>query len=151
MKALTLWQPWSSLVMSGLKVYEFRTWPAPRALRGHRIINHAGRRKMMRSELQELIYNLAQGNDTTLGSGRTREALAFVKSVDHMLGNFPYGVALGSFVLGEPKRATDIMIDLGRDPATADPNIWGWPITDLEVFPEPIPCKGAQGFWDYRP
>jgi len=28
MKALTIWQPWASLIMAGYKPYEFRGWPA---------------------------------------------------------------------------------------------------------------------------
>jgi hypothetical protein len=35
--ALTIWQPWTSLIMAGCKAYEFRTWRAPRHLWGKRI------------------------------------------------------------------------------------------------------------------
>lgn len=32
MKALTLWQPWASLIAVGVKAIETRSWPAPAAL-----------------------------------------------------------------------------------------------------------------------
>lgn len=32
MNALTVWQPWASLIVDGFKVVENRTWPAPRKL-----------------------------------------------------------------------------------------------------------------------
>src|SRR5215212_7204780 len=34
--ALTIWQPWATLVIADCKPYEFRTWPAPRPLWGKR-------------------------------------------------------------------------------------------------------------------
>lgn len=43
MKAITLKQPWASLVASGLKQVENRTWAVPRSIRGERIAIHAGK------------------------------------------------------------------------------------------------------------
>jgi hypothetical protein len=37
MKALSIWQPWASLIMSGHKKIETRSWPAPYPIRGQRI------------------------------------------------------------------------------------------------------------------
>ncbi len=37
MKALSIWQPWASLIMSGHKKIETRSWPAPYSVRGQRI------------------------------------------------------------------------------------------------------------------
>lgn len=33
MRAITLWQPWASLVAVGAKKYETRSWPAPKSLK----------------------------------------------------------------------------------------------------------------------
>lgn len=38
MKALTIWQPWASLIISGAKPYEFRGWRIPESLIGQRIV-----------------------------------------------------------------------------------------------------------------
>lgn len=41
MRALTLWQPWASLVAGGVKTIETRSWPAPSAAVGQRLAIHA--------------------------------------------------------------------------------------------------------------
>ena len=41
MPALTLWQPWASLIAIGAKSIETRSWPAPAGLVGERIAIHA--------------------------------------------------------------------------------------------------------------
>lgn len=46
MRALTVWQPWASLIAVGAKPYEFRSWPAPAWIVGQRIAIHAGVRKL---------------------------------------------------------------------------------------------------------
>lgn len=42
--ALTIWQPWASLIVADAKPWEFRGWAAPKAYRGKRIAIHAGAR-----------------------------------------------------------------------------------------------------------
>lgn len=44
MKAITIWQPWASLIMSGRKAIETRTHDRFKGLVGQRIAIHAGRR-----------------------------------------------------------------------------------------------------------
>ena len=45
MKALTLYQPWASLIAHGVKTIETRSWAPPRRLIGQRIAIHAGRKR----------------------------------------------------------------------------------------------------------
>ena len=52
MKALTLHQPWASLIVEGFKPREFRVWAAPQALVGQRIVIHAAKRPMRGVELR---------------------------------------------------------------------------------------------------
>jgi hypothetical protein len=44
MHAVTVWQPWATLIAEGLKPLEFRSRPLPSALVGTRIGIHAGAR-----------------------------------------------------------------------------------------------------------
>ena len=60
--ALTVWQPWASLIVAGVKPYEFRGWPAPRAYRGAEIAIHAGARPVRRAEIADLILRLLDQN-----------------------------------------------------------------------------------------
>ena len=41
--AITLHQPWASLIALGIKTVETRSWPAPARLVGQRIAVHAGK------------------------------------------------------------------------------------------------------------
>ena len=41
--AITLHQPWASLIALGVKTVETRSWPAPARLVGQRIAVHAGK------------------------------------------------------------------------------------------------------------
>jgi len=43
MRALTVKQPWASLIASGLKQIENRTYPVPKTVRGARVAIHAGK------------------------------------------------------------------------------------------------------------
>ena len=45
MKAITLHQPWASLIASGAKRIETRSWKPPDSLIGTEIAIHAGKRK----------------------------------------------------------------------------------------------------------
>lgn len=44
MKAISLWQPWASLWVAGIKRCETRSWPFPAALFGQPIAVHAAKR-----------------------------------------------------------------------------------------------------------
>ena len=37
MKVISIWQPFASLIVSGSKVFETRTWPAPKSVIGQTI------------------------------------------------------------------------------------------------------------------
>ena len=43
MRALTLHQPWATLIALGIKTIETRSWPPPRNLMGQTVAIHAGR------------------------------------------------------------------------------------------------------------
>lgn len=58
MKALTIWQPWASLIMIGAKPYEFRRWDYRERepdLEDERIVIHAGTRPVRLAEVDDLI------------------------------------------------------------------------------------------------
>jgi hypothetical protein len=68
MKALTIWQPWASLIMIGAKPYEFRRWDyreREAALEGQRIVIHAGARAIVREEVDDLFERM-EDNESSL-------------------------------------------------------------------------------------
>lgn len=151
MKALTIWQPWASLIMAGAKPYEFRGWPAPRALRGMRIAIHAGARPVRRGEVADLIVRLRSPEAWTTAL-RPEIAIPILERVHSQPAILPLSSVLGSAMLGEPKRAFDIVGEFGavlNDSDRDDHCNWAWPLTEIETIEPFRPAKGAQGFWEW--
>ena len=148
MKALTIWQPWASLIIQGLKSYEFRRWPAPKSVRGERIAIHASARAVRRDEIADLLLNEGRLLGSTGGSPmQLILARAFLERAHVSPGLLLRGVILGTAVLGEPVKATVAM--KGIVPAEEiRPDIWAWPLTDIRPLAEPRPARGEQGFWN---
>lgn len=153
MKALTIWQPWATLIMIGAKPYEFRKWDyrtRNRDVEGQRIIIHAGARRMHPGEVSELLINLGMGEETGLVHEPARELLVKVgfKSGDGGV-QLPHGCALGTAIVGTPAKAFDIFKGKVEDSSRIDQHVWAWPLTDIQKFDEPIPMRGLQGFWNW--
>ncbi|TIV83844.1 MAG: ASCH domain-containing protein [Mesorhizobium sp.] len=152
MKALTIWQPWATLIIAGVKPYEFRGWPAPRALRGQRIAIHAGARPVRKAEIADLIVRLRSSE--AWSTGLKQQALEMLERWHRNPFDLPLSSIVGTAVLGQPSRAFEIIGEFGakiNDSDRDEHSNWAWPM--LDVLPlEPIqPAKGAQGFWEWNP
>lgn len=152
MKALTLWQPWATLVVYGVKPFEFRRWPAPRWIWGQRIGIHAGARPVRPREIDELIaaLRLEQGWGTALKP----EALELLLEIQARPRAVPLSSMLGSAVIGKPVPAAEAVEqaygkDFKGDSERIDHQVFGWPMLDVERYGVPVPAKGAQGFWEW--
>jgi hypothetical protein len=147
--ALTIWQPWASLIMAGCKPYEFRTWRAPCHLWGERIAIHAATRPVRKAEVAEWLLRLRGHNAWSTALIR-EPAIEILEKVHASPGILPRGVVLGTAILGEPRRGSEIVEEFGGPPSNAareQHSHWGWPLTGIEPFNEPVPARGAQGFW----
>jgi hypothetical protein len=170
MKAITLWQPWASLVLIGAKPYEFRSWLPPRNLRGKRIAIHAGARPVRRAEVADLLNRL-EANDPLDTPCLYREpALALLRRVWEGFAvkmavplletgeperpfRLPLSCIVCTAILGEPKRGDACAKEFGRAGNDSDRHEhfnWGWPLTDIDPVMPPIEARGAQGFWDWH-
>jgi hypothetical protein len=180
MKALTIWQPWASLIIAGAKPYEFRGWPPPRSLVGHRIAIHAGARAIKADEVRQLLL----GMTASQCSGHPRQHSGLIADIAlPILRGILEGIERSKSPLGclfpeplsahAPERAQPIALPLSSMLATAmlgeptknpvvdgyhlvadsdplDQLNWGWPLTDIERFEPPVPARGAQGLWDWH-
>lgn len=143
MKALTVWQPWASMIMAGWKRHEWRGHDRGRAFAGQRIVIHAGARPIQRADLVDLKYRLTTG----LTDLEIEPCLALV---DRLFdgGTLPLASGLGTVLLGTPRRATAIMSGVA-DPDRIDQHMWGWPVSDPRPFEPVVPSRGFQGFWPW--
>ncbi|MEV4934388.1 ASCH domain-containing protein [Sphingobium sp. LSP13-1-1.1] len=155
MKALTIWQPWASLIIAGAKPYEFRSWSAPRFILGQRIVIHAASRKIDRFEVDDLHQTLIHRDKYPIEAGMTclkpETAIPILQAA--LRGELPIAAGVGTAIVGEPRLGTHIAEEFGVPRANdsdrdAHAN-WGWPMLEIEAWPEPIACKGAQGLWNW--
>lgn len=153
MKALTVYQPWASLIMVGAKPYEFRRWSfAARfpSLVGQRIVIHASARMIKPGEVLDIVERLAEGTSALLPE-LARPFLDRLTGGHLQRNNLPLACGLGTAVLAEPVRAVDLLElkTAGVDSDRIDHAVWAWPLRDLEPFDAPIPRRGLQGFWHW--
>lgn len=137
MEALTLWQPWATLMAIGAKRVETRGWAMPRKITGAWIALHAaGRNTTPPDELRaafavpEIARALARSGHTqqNLPAGAIVAVGLASRSIptDTLRGNVsPDELAMGYFAAGRH----------------------GWLFERVIGLKEPILAKGAQGIW----
>lgn len=154
--AITLWQPWATLIGIGVKQYETRSWPPPRKYIGHRIAIHAAARKPPADVDSEVVREI----EAVLRLHRQPEAM-----------KLPRGAVICTAVLAGAYRVADCFWDdvtganamfdldatLPGSPFAAgadidlfgnyEPGRWLWLLRDPVLLPVPAPAKGKQGWW----
>ena len=140
MKAISLWQPWASLVVLGEKRFETRSWSADH--RGDLAI-HAAKRITSPSEIP--AQDLRAMRDTLSELGLTIEEL-------------PLGAVLGTVNLVAMHPAATLWEELSREPflneasfGNFDEGRFAWELTMPEAFDKPVPTRGYQGLWNWTP
>lgn len=145
MKALTIWQPWASMIVGGWKPREFRHWPAPASIVGQRIGIHAAKRPIKTGELRDIMDYVCSADGVR--DGIDPRCMDLLERVWRREEELPTSAVLGTALLGTP------VVPLHRLPALGEPParpIYGWPMLDIDKWAEPVPMKGAQGFWEMR-
>lgn len=147
MKALTIWQPWASLIMAGAKPVEWRGWACPRWIVGQRIAIHAGARPAKPDEIADIIARINDA-ETSLIPELARPLLTGVHA-----RSWPLSSVLGTAIIGAPVPALDWVrrhapgfLDSDR----IDHSKFAWPLSQIERFEPPIPARGMQGFWTWH-
>ena len=150
MKALTLHQPWASLIAEGPKTVETRSWPAPPWLVGQRIAIHAGKRKYRIRERDDpemyraisQMHGSAWQDGIPLGAVVATARLAGCFRVTGWSGN-------GEPVLeGTGNGAEGIRPDLFGDFRTGR---WLWVLDNIRRLEPPAPAIGRRMLWDWEP
>jgi hypothetical protein len=153
-KALSLLQPWASLVAWGEKWIETRSW---RASYSGPLAIHASKR-FAREDIEMCLdderFKRAIGKhakilaDLPLGSIIAVARLDFVGPIEnhgpdgwHIDRHDERGRYIGHRLVSDQERAFG-NYDEGR---------FGWVFTSVARLPEPIPCRGALGLWDVPP
>ena len=126
MKALTIKQPWATLIMQGDKRFEFRGWQTK--YRGDLLI-HAGK-------------------------GIDKEAMKRLEK--YLPAKLPYGEILGKVKLVDCIKMSpefkELLLKENSDIYTKSSfqENYGWQVSDVEVFENPIDAKGHLSLWEYK-
>jgi len=149
--AITLHQPWASLIALGIKTVETRSWPGPARLVGRRIAVHAGKRLVRQPDDaidRELRACLGEDWRAFIPTGAvvatvTLAGMARVEHIDRSSGHAVHddGIEVGC-VVGRGRTPIDPWGDFsaGR---------WLWFLDGVATLPEPVPAVGHQGFWHW--
>ncbi len=148
MKALTLHQPWASLIAHGVKSIETRDWPPPRRLIGQRIAIHAGRKREVSGNLHPEslravldLYGVGWGDRIPLGA-----VVATALLMDARQVRFQHYA--GRVLASSPSYTGWVEPDPYGDFSTGR---WLWFLMDVEPCNPPVPAVGHQGLWDWKP
>ena len=146
MKAITLWQPWASLLAWGIIEYETRSWATQ--YRGPMAIHAAAREP-------KNIFNQMSGTITSiLGAGNlpdyprgaiiaTADLIACHEMQEDENGNMGFWRNSNGrkefYAISAPQAA------LGD----WQPGRYAWEFTNMRRLDKPIPAKGGQRIWNW--
>lgn len=149
MRTISLWQPWATAIVIGLKTIETRGWSTE--VRG-RIAIHA-----------------TKARSGYLGKGAARVRVDFAERFNFFVSDVGFGVKFAAAGVTDfedlPFGAIVATVELadcvpveemkrrGLAPAQAvwgdySPGRFAWILRDVRAIPVPIPFHGAQGFFD---
>lgn len=124
MKALTIKQPWASLIVNGLKEYEFRSWKTN--YRG-KIYIHAG----LSTDKSYLKYfekcNLEYLNGAIIGEAEIVDCILVDENIDEEL-RIKNKLVYGHNHIGE----------------------YAWKLKNIKKYAKPIFIKGKLGLWNFE-
>lgn len=158
-KALSLWQPWASLIAVGAKTYETRSWKAD--YRGPLLIcaSKRGQRPgFNRLEIMDLLLNHPEFFKSLMvrygdpGEGH-RQLDLWARSI---YDDLPFGKAVAVADLANcfPTQGYGwtkglSLEDIQREQAFGDfsPGRFAWKLEDVRTI-EPFPVKGRQGLFE---
>jgi hypothetical protein len=130
-KALSLWQPWASLIAAGLKRYETRHWRT--GYRGLLAIHAAKREPDIQYE--DLLDDVP---DSLTWPPPLGEVVCLARLVD---------IVPTDRLMTDPDFKWSLEYGLGD----YSPGRYAWRLEVVEVYDPPIPARGAQGLFEWTP
>lgn len=150
MKAITIIQPWATLIAIGEKRFETRGWPTK-----HRgpIVIHAGKKIDKEICMQEPFRSVLAKHGYTVDKLPTGAVVAIVQiqGCYRIYNTIDNGVHI--------VRCPDDQYDFDkvefihhqeRSFGWYDSGRYAWELTDVSRLPEPIPAKGQQRLWNWE-
>lgn len=146
MKAITVKQPWASLIVEGIKDIENRTWKTN--FRG-RVLIHAG-------VTPAKGWTKRDGGAYVLNDKQYFTVTVSDKFAEIFGSHLTFGAIIGSVeivdcVVNHPSiwaEKSHMLYD-GFSPSEYDIT-YNWVLSNPILFDKPIPCKGKLSFWEFE-
>ncbi|MFD5022241.1 ASCH domain-containing protein [Paenibacillus sp. NPDC058367] len=140
MKAITIIQPWATLIALGEKRFETRSWSTkhrgPLAIHaGKKIDKEACREPEIRKALERHGYT--EDNLPTGAVVATCKLSDCLKSVD-------------TWTDGYELEGRKLIYSPEYEFGDFTPGRFAWELANVNQLPEPIPAKGQQGLWNWE-
>lgn len=146
MKAITIKQPWASLIVHGIKDIENRTWACPKKYIGKRVLIHASKAKAKSLKFQltdeqiRCVYDYFNG-DIPLLIEPKGAIIGSVEIVDCVVNHLStWAEKTDNYTIGMNPNIHEAI--------TGKKVIYNWVLANPILFPESIPAKGRLSFWD---
>jgi hypothetical protein len=146
-KALSLYQPWASLVALGAKRFETRSWRT--SYRGPLLVcaskTFPGDARDLCGEWpfhERLLPHYADGRRVTVEALPRGCALA----VAELVRCLPTEAAVSEWSVCEDGAAERYAEEIEFGDYT--PGRWAWELRNVRRLAGPVPCRGAMGLWD---
>ncbi len=140
MKALSLWQPWATMIALGLKQFETRSWSTE--YRGPLAIHAA---KVWTREQREFTQQLF--DDPCIGA--MLKAHGYTTPEQLPLGGVVCTVKLRKIIgTNEATLSANGIDTIERMLGDYSAGRYAWQMLDVKRI-EPVPCRGYQGLWEW--
>jgi len=151
-KALTLWQPWATLVAMEVKRIETRCWKTD--YRGEIAIHSAARLPPKWLGASSRTDPFRDALADVFGVRRDRDDRGG-KHVDDILRGLPYGKVLCVVRITDIEETNPMMLEGIDDREQLFGNYeegrYAWHLRMVDVFEPPIPAKGNRMLWNWNP
>lgn len=125
MKALTIKEPWASLIINEYKTYEFRSWKTN--YRG-KILIHAGKSLESNQAKKFKVYNLEYSKGEIIGEAELVDCIKVTEEFDEYLKG------INPIVYGNSGHVEN----------------YAWKLENIKKYDKKIKVKGQLGLWNYR-
>ncbi len=125
MKALTIKEPWATLIIEGYKEYEFRSWKTN--YRG-KILIHAGKSLEKNQVKKFKEYNLEYSCGEIIGEADLVDCIKVTDEFDNELKK------KNSLVYGDSGHVQN----------------YGWKLENIKKYDKKIKVNGKLGLWNYE-
>ncbi len=159
MKALTIWQPWASLIATGEKIYETRSWPTK--YRGP-IAIHAAKKDPAKVPITPGLDKYGRNDKSpwiflptgcVIATGELVNVWHIVHNPGLNVDKAKY-IDVGAESMVEDKHAPgfgDYFIPTEKEAALGDwtPGRYAWEIRNVKILAVAPEVKGRQGLWNW--